>query len=307
MAILNLNLNDPFLKALKAVNQSSSGQTTLTEEDLKRQRSSMERASRLATPPIGVSTEQFMIDHIPAEWNRPDFAHNTSTIILYCHGGGYTCGGLGYARILASKLALHTGLDVLSFEYRLAPEHPYPAAFEDGMSLWNYLMQLGYGASNVILAGDSAGGNLALSIALQLKREERMLPKALLLFSPWTDMTAISDSYQTYKDLDPILSYDYIISVRNAYASEDADFSKDIYSPLFADFTGFPPTFIQVGENEILQDDSNKLGDKLEKCGCSVQLKVYEGGWHVFQQMPVPSAVRAMNDVGDYVQNLLYH
>jgi acetyl esterase/lipase len=294
------------MKALKAMNQISAGQTSLTAEDLKRQRNAMEKASRLATPAMGVTAEKLSVSGIPAEWIRPDFTHNTKSIILYCHGGGYTCGELSYARILAAKLALHTGLDVLSFAYRLAPEHPYPAPFEDGMAVWDFLMHQGYGAYQVLLAGDSAGGNLALTMTQHLASEGRKLPRTLLLFSPWTDMTAISESYQLHKKDDPILSYDYIISVRNAYAGAEADFSKPEYSPLYGNLANFPPTLIQVGEHEILQDDSNKLAAKLQQAGCQVCLQKYEDGWHVFQQMPVPLASQAMKAVGEYVQNILY-
>ncbi len=300
------NTIDPFMKALKAVNQISQGKEHLSEDDLKKQRTSMELASKLATPPIGVSSERFTIGTIHAEWHRPDFVHNAKHVILYCHGGGYTCGGLGYAGILASKLAIHTGLEVLSFEYRLAPEHPYPAAFEDTVSMWDYMMQKGYGASSVILAGDSAGGNLALTLTQHLKEAGRFLPKALLLFSPWTDMTAIAKSYQTHKEDDPILSYDYIISTRNAYVSPSEDLSQPKYSPLYGDFSGFPPTLIQVGRNEILLDDSKLLASKMEKTDCFVRLEIFEKGWHVFQQMPIPIAAKAMKSVGDFVTEVLY-
>lgn len=297
---------DPLMKALKAVKQISQGTDCLTEEDIKKQRTSMELASKLATPPIGVTTERLTIGGIRAEWYRPDFAHNKKQIILYCHGGGYTCGGIGYAGILAAKLTLHTGLAVLSFEYRLAPEHPYPAAFEDTIAVWNYLMQKGYGASSVILAGDSAGGNLALALTQHLKASERLLPKALLLFSPWTDMTATAKSYQTHRDDDPILSYDYIISTRNAYVDPTEDFSQPKYSPLYGDFSDFPPTLIQVGRNEVLLDDSKSLASRMEKAGCFVKLEKFEKGWHVFQQMPIPMAAKAMKSVGDFVADMLY-
>lgn len=304
MALLQY-LSDPFMKALKAMNQISSGQTSLSEEDLKRQRSSMELASHLATPPLGITSEKFSVGSISAEWIRPDFAHDPTHVILYCHGGGYTCGGLSYAGILASKLALHTGMDVLSFAYRLAPENPYPAAFEDGLTMWNHLMYQGFGASQVFLAGDSAGGNMALVMTQTLLEQKRQTPRALLLFSPWTDMTVTADSYQEHKEDDPILSYDYIISVRNAYAG-DADVSDPQFSPLFGEFHDFPPTLIQVGEYEILQDDSTRLAEKIEQANGRVTIQTYEGGWHVFQQMPIPMASQAMKDVGEYVQAIRY-
>lgn len=105
-------------------------------------------------------------------------------IVLYCHGGGYTTGNLGYARPLAAKLAQGTGCPVLAFEYRLAPEHPYPAALKDAEKAWNYLMHQGWGAADVVLAGDSAGGNMALELVMRLRAEGRRLPGQLVLFSP---------------------------------------------------------------------------------------------------------------------------
>lgn len=142
MAILKINLNDPLMKAIKAVN--SIGGKSLTQEDLKKQRSSMELASKLATPNDGFTVESFIAEGVSCEWVKPDLAHNPNYIILYAHGGGYTCGGLGYARILAAKLAISTGFSVVSFEYRLAPENKYPAALDDGMVVWNHLVQQGY-------------------------------------------------------------------------------------------------------------------------------------------------------------------
>ena len=224
---------------------------------------------------------------------------------MYCHGGGYTCGQLGYARILASKLALATGFDVLSFEYRLAPEHPFPAAIEDAVAMWDYLMYMGYGARDVIIAGDSAGGNLALELALKLKEQGRAQPRGLLLFSPWTDMTASGKSYRTCKTLDPMLTMEYIAAVREAYTGPDADWSRPCYSPLFADLRGLPPVLVQVGTNEILKSDSEQLVENLQKAGVYAQLEVYPECWHVFQQMPIRRAAVAMESAGRFVQKII--
>lgn len=304
---MRIHKMDPFIKALHAANQRRTGQTQLTDEDLQKERSSLEIAGRLATPVIGVSTEAFSIGSLHAEWIRPEFAHDTKHVILYSHGGGYTSGALGYARILGAKLALHSGIEVLSYEYRLAPEHPYPAAFEDIQQVWDFLMLQGYGADNVVVAGDSAGGNLTLELLLHLKTQQRKLPCAAVLFSPWTDMTATADSYQARKEEDPILTYDYIITVRNAYVpSPDTDFSDYKYSPLFGDLSDFPPTLIQVGEKEILYDDSTRLYDKLIKHGCPATLQSFPDGWHVFQQTPLPLAVKAMKDAGTYIQKVIH-
>ena len=192
----------PMMRAIKAVH-SISDHTSTTPEDLERQRAAEELFARLVTPGIGIRSDSLTVGSIPAEWVSLEHGHDRRHAVLYCHGGGYTCGQLGYARILASKLALATGFDVLSFEYRLAPEHPFPAAIEDAVAMWDYLMYMGYGARDVIVAGDSAGGNLALELALKLKEQGRAQPRGLVLFSPWTDMTASGKSYRTCKALDP--------------------------------------------------------------------------------------------------------
>ena len=294
----------PMMRAIKAVH-SISDHTSTTPEDLERQRAAEELFARLVTPGIGIRNDSLTVGSIPAEWVSLEHGHDRRHAVLYCHGGGYTCGQLGYARILASKLALATGFDVLSFEYRLAPEHPFPAAIEDAVAMWDYLMYMGYGARDVIVAGDSAGGNLALELALKLKEQGRAQPRGLVLFSPWTDMTASGKSYRTCKTLDPMLTMEYIAAVREAYTGPDADWSRPCYSPLFADLRGLPPTLVQVGTNEILKSDSERLVENLQKAGVYAQLEVYPECWHVFQQMPIRRAAVAMESAGRFVQRII--
>ena len=193
----------------------------------------------------------------------------------------------------------------LSFEYRLAPENPYPAAVEDALAMWDYLMYMGYGARDIVVAGDSAGGNLALELCLKLKEQGRAQPRALLLFSPWTDMTASGKSYKSCKALDPMLTYEYIEAVRAAYTGPDADWAKPCYSPLFADLRGLPPTLVQVGTNEILRSDSERLVEAIHRAGGYAVLEVYAECWHVFQQMPIHRAVAAMESAGRFVQRMM--
>ena len=173
----------PAMRMLKALH-SATAPEEMTAEELEKQRKSQEFLGNLVAPMTGMAWEPFDLQGMPAAWMRLDRPHRRRHAILYCHGGGYTSGTLGYSKVLASKLTKVTGYDVLSFEYRLAPEHPYPAAVEDAVSAWDHLMQLGYGARDVVVAGDSAGGNLALELSLRLKAEGRMLPAALLLMSP---------------------------------------------------------------------------------------------------------------------------
>ena len=294
--------NEAILAALRKVHNIASPAST-APEDLKRQRLGQETLGRLLTPPIGFSWEPFEIEGIPAAWVRPEGGHDRSKMILYCHGGGYTSGTLGYARLLASRMALATGYEVLAFQYRLAPEHPYPEALEDARLVWEYLMFLGWGAREIILAGDSAGGNLALELALDLRDADRMLPWRLVLFSPWTDMTASGESYEACRDRDPLLTREYIEAVREAYAP-GADWAQAAYSPLFADLRGLPPTLIQVGGREILRDDSTRLYQNLQAAGVPAVLQTWPEMWHVFQMFPLKAAGEAMDQMARYLELL---
>ena len=226
--------------------------------------------------------------------------HDRRRAILYCHGGGYTSGNLGYSRPLASKLSHVTGFEVLAFEYRLAPEFPYPAAVEDAIRAWDHLMYLGYGARDVVVAGDSAGGNLALVLCHRLRAAGRRLPGALILMSPWTDMTASGRSYQERAAIDPCITMNYIQAVRKVYAG-GRDLSDPMLSPLFGDLTGFPPTLIQAGTHEILLSDSIRLRDRLVSSGVPCRLEVWRDMWHVFQMFPIKKAADAMDNVGRFL------
>ena len=284
---------DNLLKTIKRMH------SIIENQDVEKQRESQENLGDLLRK-RELNYESFEIDGIMAEWVSVDRPHMKKYVILYCHGGGYMTGSYRYARSITNKLASSTSMDVLSFDYRLAPEHPYPAAIEDALKVWDYLMYQGYGARDIIIAGDSAGGNLALTLTLALKEQGRLLPRGLLLFSPWTDMTHSGKSYQTKASVDPILSLDYIEEAIHAYA-EGEDLEDPMISPVFADFTGFPQTFIQVGTNEILLSDSLKLDKQMLKHRVPVRIEQYKGMWHVFQMAPFKTAYEAMDEAAEFI------
>ena len=271
----------------------------IENQDVEKQRESQENLGDLLRK-RELNYESFEIDGIMAEWVSVDRPPMKKYVILYCHGGGYMTGSYRYARTITNKLASSTSMDVLSFDYRLAPEHPYPAAIEDALKVWDYLMYQGYGARDIIIAGDSAGGNLALTLTLALKEQGRLLPRGLLLFSPWTDMTHSGKSYPAKADVDPILTLEYIEEAIAAYA-KDEDLENPMISPIFADFTGFPQTYIQVGTNEILLSDSLKLDKQMLKCRVPVRLEQFEGMWHVFQMAPFKAAYEAMDEAAEFI------
>lgn len=310
----------PLMKAVKSIHSVSSSGDSIDLEDIKKQRSSQDLFGNISTLSKDIVVQELSPRGIPAEWVFPEFKHDKDRVVFYCHGGGYTCGSLKYARVIASKLAVHTGIPVMSFEYSLAPEHPYPAALEDALVIWNYIMQLGFGAREVIVVGDSAGGNLALELILKLKSQKRILPKGLVLMSPWTDMTMSGETYETCKDIDPLLTKEYIQTCRYSFVGlnekyneeetkikideADLDYANPDFSPLFADLEGFPPTLIQVGSNEILKSDSIRLYEKLLSLGVPAVLEEYDDAWHVFQMMPLKKAVIAMDSIGRFVDGL---
>ena len=289
----------PFMRLLKAVHSLQEPET-MTTEDLEKQRRSQEALGNMAAAMGGLVWEPFELAGMDAAWMRLERPHKRRRVILYCHGGGYTSGGLGFSKVLASKLTRATGLDVLAFDYRLAPEHPYPAAVQDAQAVWDHLMYQGFGARDVVLAGDSAGGNMALVLCLKLRAEGRMLPGALLLMSPWTDMTCSGESLTERADIDPVLTPEYIYAVREAYAG-GLDPAQPELSPLLADLAGLPPTLIQVGTHEILFSDAERLAERMKAAGTECRLEVWEGMWHDFQMYPSKSAAQAMQNAAHFL------
>ena len=182
----------------------------IDKPDIEKHRQSQDHVGALLGNTKDMLIRSVDIQGMEGEWISVNRAHMKKYIILYCHGGGYSTGSSLYARTLTTKLASSTSMDVLCFDYRLAPEHPYPAAMEDAMAAWNYLMLLGYGARDVIVAGDSAGGNMALSLVLKLKEQKRILPRGLVLMSPWTDLTSSGRTHKTKAELDPVLDAEYL-------------------------------------------------------------------------------------------------
>lgn len=271
--------------------------------DIEKHRQSQDYIGTILGNTKSIHYREVDVEGMYGEWVSVNRAHMKKYIILHCHGGGYSTGSSLYARTLTSKLAESTSMDVFCFDYRLAPENPYPAAVEDAMKAWNYLMLLGYGARDVVLTGDSAGGNLALSLALRLKGEGRLLPRGMVLMSPWTDLTSSGKSFQTKADLDPVLNGAYIDRMVKAYA-EGQDLEDARISPLFGDFEGFPPVYIQVGENEILLSDSLRLHQAFIDANVSVKIDVWPGMWHVFQMSPMKAAWNAMDKNAEFIYDI---
>lgn len=272
--------------------------------DIEKHRQSQDQLGALFGQSKAILIKEVDIGGMCGEWLCVNRAHMKKYVLLYCHGGGYSTGSSLYGRTLTTRLAFSTSMDVLSFDYRLAPEHPYPAAIEDALKAWDHLMMFGYGARDVILVGDSAGGNLALALSHQLKKAGRLLPRGIVLLSPWTDMTSSGKSHRTKEGIDPVLSAAYLQEMTENYLGKDYDealLHEPMVSPLFGDFEGFPPTYIQVGDQEILQSDSVLLYKKMNRAGVNVTLDVFKDMWHVFQMSPFKTAVEAMDKNAEFI------
>ena len=294
---INFENYQGLIKAVKKMH------SLIETTDVEKQRTSQDNLGELLLKSKDLNYIDFEIDGMPAEWVSVKRTHRKKPVILYLHGGGYLSGSYKYARSMTSKLANYTSMDVLCVDYRLAPEHPFPSALEDALKAWDYLMYQGYGAENIVIAGDSAGGNLALILTLKLKEQNRMLPKGMVLFSPWTDLTRSGKSHAEKVDVDPILTPEYLKQAIDSYVP-NMDLKNPYISPVFGDFKGFPPVQIQVGTNEILYSDAVNLQKQMLKCHVQVEWKCYRGMWHVFQMAPFKTAFEAMEDVAEFIFRL---
>ena len=200
-----------------------------------------------------------------------------SGVILYLHGGGYTCGDLEYAKGFGSALAAQCGVRVFCAAYRLAPEHPFPAALVDTLAAYEYLLTKGYRPDQITLCGESAGGGLCYALCLRLKELGNPLPGCIVGISPWTDMTASGSSYESNREADPSITMELLDFYAACYTVNRKD---PLVSPLFGDLTGMPPSLLFVGGDEIMLDDAVQLYEKLRACGCESELHIAPERWH---------------------------
>ena len=200
-------------------------------------------------------------------------------VILYLHGGGFTCGDLEYSIGVATLLAVQTGTRVFCCAYRLAPEHPYPAAPDDVLEAYRYLLDKGYDASHITLCGESAGGGLCYTLCLRLRELGLPLPCGIIAISPWTDLTASGESYKVNRDTDPSMTEELLNFFADSYTKDRDD---PMVSPLLADLTGMPPSLIFVGGDEIMRSDAEEMHKRLISIGCKSQLVVAPQRWHAY-------------------------
>lgn len=227
--------------------------------------------------PLGTRIEPTTLGGVPCERMRPRDAHG-DLHLLYFHGGGYAIGSARAMRALTGRLAAALRAEATSADYRLAPEHPYPAAIDDARAVWDALTAE-VDAGQIVVAGDSAGGGLSLALAVALREEGRPLPAALGLICPWVDLTDATAAGRRTSPRDPVLSAGFLEKCRRAYVGT-ADASDPLISPGLADLAGLPPMVIHTGDDDTISDDGCRLADRARAAGVEVRHERLPGLWH---------------------------
>lgn len=259
-----------------------------------------------AAMPVDATVEPVSAGGVPAEWIIASDARGDSAL-LYCHGGGYQVGSTRSHRELMAGLSRAAGCRVLGIDYRLAPEHRFPAQLHDALAAYEWLLVQGLRPDHIVLAGDSAGAHLALSMLLALRDAGRSLPAAAVLMSAWTDLAATGASYATRADADPIHQRPMIAALARGVLGPDRDVRDPTVSPLFAELHGLPPLLMQVGDRETLLSDTTEFAAKARAAGVPVQLEVWPRMIHVFQQFPdeLAEARDARRSIGAFLRTHL--
>ena len=268
-------------------------------------RAQYDRAERVFPTPPDVAIEAVTAPARPAEWLRPPGAR-TDAAVLYLHGGGYVIGSPRSHRHLAAAIARAAGTAALLVDYRLAPEHPFPAALDDAVAAYQWLLGRGLAPGRVVVAGDSAGGGLTVATLLALRDRGLPRPAGGVCISPWVDLTCSGATYATKAAVDPIVTRESVAMMAQAYAGAD-DPKAPLLSPLYADLRGLPPLLVQVGSDEVLLDDALGLGERARAAGVDVTIEEWPAMihvWHWFQPM-LDEAERAVGVIGNFVRTRL--
>ena len=272
------------------------------ERSLEKRRAFMTKTGAIFRLADDVTCTKVDVAGVPGEWiATPGVA--TDKVLLYLHGGGSGMGDIGTHREMISRLSRAGGLRALGIDYRLAPEHPFPAGLDDAVTAYRWLLGQGLAAERIAIGGDSAGGGLALGLLLALKRAGDPLPGAAVLLSPWTDLTGSGASVQSKAKLDCMVEGTALKDYARMYVG-DGDPRQPEVSPLFGDPAGLPPLLFQVGTSEILLDDAVRMAERAQAAGVDVTLERGEELMHVWQWFApmIPEGRAAIERIGAFLQ-----
>ena len=291
---------DLAIARIRAVYRSWNRDTSVTQ-----MRSDWDAAFGGSTAPE--TCERVSAGGVGGEWISPADTP-LDKAILYFHGGGFRIGSVESHRDLIAQIARASGCRVLAINYRLAPEYRFPAALDDALTSYGWMLGQGLQPGSIAFAGDSAGGNLVLAAMLALRERGLPLPVAAMLMSPWTDLAATGTSYVSRAEADPSHQRPMILALAKNYLGGQGDPCDPLVSPLYADLAGLPPLLIQVGDRETVLDDSVMFADLARGAGVDVHLEVWDGMIHVFQMFgaELPEAHRAIASIAQFLDRHLH-
>lgn len=289
----------PSLKAVIALRILQLQAFSWAKGSLAEQRSRLEKYSRVFKIAKDVSVSDLSANGVRAALF--EVAHPEPGIILYLHGGAFAVGSVNVHREFLARLAIACQMKVLAIDYRLAPEHPFPAALQDALAAYQCLFSQGYDPSNIVIAGDSAGGGLAIAMLISLRDDKLPLPACAVCLSPWLNLSYTGEKSNNNKDpfLNPTL-----LSLYARYYVGAGDATNPLVSPSFADLRGLPPLLIQVGTNEILLEEIQQFCEKARQANVEVSLDCWQGMFHVFQIIPfIPETKLSLEKIATFIRN----
>jgi acetyl esterase/lipase len=289
-------------EALNMIVQMLRSQQMLGERPVAEMRSGMEAMTQMMPVAADVTSQKLDADGVAGE--RIDAPGvQADRVILYLHGGAYVIGSINTHRDLAQRLSRAAAAAVVLIDYRLAPEHPHPAAVEDATTAYRWLVTQGVKPQNIVIAGDSAGGGLTVATLIALRDAKQPLPAAGVCLSPWVDLECSGTSMTTKAEVDPMVQRTPLLRMAAMYLG-DQDARTPLASPLYADLSGLPPLLIQVGTAETLLDDSTRLAERVKQAGVKVTLESWDDMIHVFQAFAamLPEGQQAIDRIGEYIR-----
>jgi len=282
--------------------QMFKSQPILQSPTIEQQRAGFEQMASMLPVEADIKCQPVTANGVKSEWvSAPDA--DAGRAILYLHGGGYVIGSINTHRSLAGRLSRAAKAHVLVIDYRLAPEHPYPAAVDDSVAAYRWMLAQGLKPSRIAVAGDSAGGGLTAATLVAIRDAKLPVPAAGALLSPWVDMEGIGESMTTKDKVDPMVHKDGLLGMAKAYLG-GKDPRTPLAAPLYADLSGLPPLLIQVGTWETLMDDGVRLAERAKKAGVNVTFEPWENMvhvWHLFAPM-LDEGQQAIDKIGAFVQ-----
>ena len=274
--------------------------------NVEQNRENLEKRVFLFRKPKNVEVEQISIRGIPCEWLIPPLS-DKDCVIIYLHGGSYIAGSPNSHRSIAARIGKASKIPVLFIDYSLAPENPFPAALEDVIKVYTWLLEQNKKSNKIIIAGDSAGGGLTLATLIKLRDENMVLPAAAVCLSPWTDLALTGDSVKTKAKEEVMVTKSELQQSVKLYLKE-ADSKNPLASPLYADLKGLPPLLLQTGTKEIILDDTTRFAKKAIEADVDVTADIWPGMWHVFQIFGnlMPESKKAIEKIGEFIQKRLF-